>query len=67
MNNIEDKYPTLITLKGLGVPEASFGRDKKIKVSYLHRQLTLRLDLHLQNPIIILKGYDLSYPSLLRT
>lgn len=32
MNNIEDKYPTLITLKGLGLPEASFGRDEKIKV-----------------------------------
>lgn len=31
MNNIEDKYPTLITLKGLGLPEASFGRDKKNK------------------------------------
>ena len=33
MNNIEDKYPTLITLKGLGLPEASFGRDKKIKAN----------------------------------
>ena len=32
MNNIEDKYSTLITLKALGVSEASFGRDKKIKV-----------------------------------
>ena len=31
MNNIEDKYPTLITLKGLGLPEASFGKDKKNK------------------------------------
>ena len=29
MNNIEDKYPTLITLKALGLPEASFGRDEK--------------------------------------
>lgn len=28
MNNIEDKYSTLITLKALGVSEASFGRNK---------------------------------------
>ena len=31
MNNIEDKYSTLITLKAYGVSEASFGRDKKNK------------------------------------